>query len=309
MTYDLIMETDQTECFDETGVKMACSGSGQDGERRKQPPGPAPRFVVEGRIVEDTWTGLIWCQDAALTEFPLTWQESLAYVARMNMSGRFGHQAWQLPSKRDLFSLISHKNINPSLPESHPFVNVFTGYYWTGTTCARIPDQAWYAHLGGGRIYRGMKQNAYMVWPVSVTKHPLKGSIFLHTPRFVVEGITVRDARHGRMWYQPADLNEYAVTWTQALKTVAQLNRQAFAGYRDWRLPNIRELESLTDIKEHSPALPENHPFEKVKEGYWSSTTSVYEPSYAWVLYTVDGAVGVGHKPRPEFYVWAVRSI
>ena len=56
--------------------------------------------------------------------------------------------------------------INPSLPTGAPFENVFAGYYWTATTCSRFKNQAWYIHLGGGRIYRGMKYGSYMVWPV-----------------------------------------------------------------------------------------------------------------------------------------------
>jgi hypothetical protein len=53
--------------------------------------------------------------------------------------------------------------------------------------------------------------------------------------------------------------------------------------------------------------MPSNHPFARTAEGYWSSTTSVYEPSYAWVLYSLDGAVGVGYKAKPDFYALQVR--
>lgn len=28
---------------------------------------------------------------------------------------------------------------------------------WTGDACRRLSDQAWHAHMGGGRIHRGMK--------------------------------------------------------------------------------------------------------------------------------------------------------
>ncbi|RLC11538.1 MAG: hypothetical protein DRI24_18650 [Deltaproteobacteria bacterium] len=73
-------------------------------------------------------------------------------------------------------------------------------------------------------------------------------------------------------------------------------------------MPNIRELESLTYIGSHSPALPPGHPFEAVQEYYWTSTTSTFEPTYAWVLYMVDGAVGVGFKTNSDFFVWPVRN-
>jgi hypothetical protein len=75
-----------------------------------------------------------------------------------------------------------------------------------------------------------------------------------------------------------------------------------------WRLPNINELESLVDASAHTPALPLDHPFTGLNDGYWSSTTSFFEPDWAYVLYLNKGAVGVGFKPGAEFYVWPVRS-
>jgi hypothetical protein len=86
------------------------------------------------------------------------------------------------------------------------------------------------------------------------------------------------------------------------------MNKEGMYGCSDWRVPNIRELESLVDLKAHSPALPQNASFLNVRSGYWSSTTSVYEPRYAWTLYSRDGIIGVGYKPKADFYLWPVRS-
>ncbi|MCA1792906.1 MAG: DUF1566 domain-containing protein [Desulfotignum sp.] len=66
-------------------------------------------------------------------------------------------------------------------------------------------------------------------------------------------------------------------------------------------------LEGITDMDCHSPALPPDHGFVEVQDFYWSATTSMVDRDYAWVLYTVDGAVGVGYKPLSEFYLWPVR--
>jgi len=49
-----------------------------------------------------------------------------------------------------------------------------------------------------------------------------------------------------------------------------------------WRLPNINELESLVDCGQYNPALPMHHPLTAVQNIYWSSTTSLYEPDWAW---------------------------
>lgn len=73
-----------------------------------------------------------------------------------------------------------------------------------------------------------------------------------------------------------------------------------------WRLPNINELESLVDCARHSPALSLGHPFTNLSEAYWSSTTSMFEPDWAWALYLDKGAIGVGQKSGRHFRVWPV---
>ena len=55
--------------------------------------------------------------------------------------------------------------------------------------------------------------------------------------------------------------------------------------------------------------LPAGHPFEDVQEAYRSSTTSMFEADWAWALYLLKGAVGVGRKSGAHFSVWAVRDI
>ena len=129
------------------------------------------------------------------------------------------------------------------------------------------------------------------------------------SPRFIASpDQTVIDNLTGLIWSKDSAPSGNDMTWQAALDSIKTLNSQHYLGYSDWRLPNIRELESLVDVNSHSPAMPPNHPFQEIAEGYWSSTTSVYEPSYAWVLYTLDGAVGVGYKAKADFYAWGVRS-
>ncbi len=112
----------------------------------------------------------------------------------------------------------------------------------------------------------------------------------------------------GLTWSKNANIYRETVDWRSAFDLVLQMNKEWKYGYNDWRVPNIVEFESLTDMGRHSPALPIDHLFIDVKDFYWSSTTSMYDMSYAWALYMIDGAVGVGHKPLPEFYLWPVRG-
>lgn len=306
------IQTDQTECYNVSGETVPCEGSGQDGDHRSGMPWPEYRFETSDHTVTDTLTRLMWIQDAGFAEFPLSWQEAAEAVEEMNADRTFGFNNWRLPERRELFSLISHAYVNPSLPKGHPFLNIFPGYYWTATPCVRFPRQAWYIHFGGGRVFKGMKHGSYLVWPVrSIAGESASGSRSdpmrpSESPR-AESPHTVTDPRTKLAWTKHAGITDHPVTWSQALDIVREMNGQKAYGYDDWRLPNIRELESITDMTAHSPAIIGRDFFRNIKPFYWSSTTSVYDPAYAWTLYTEDGNIGVGYKANPEFHVWCVR--
>ena len=302
-----LLETDQNQCYTEDGRSAPCENSGQDGCRPKnQHPSDRQRFQVLDHVVTDNLTGAVWTRNANPVEYPLTWKEALAYVADMRVRRAHGYDNWQLPPRGLLFSLISHQKINPALPDGHPFDNVFPGYFWTADSSCRLPDQAWYVHLGGGRVHRGMKHGSYMVWPMSPGKQKAIDPGRKEKVRFTADDACIHDAPTGLTWSKDANPAGRSLTWQGALSMVATLNQEQFGGRRDWRLPNIRELESLVDLGSHSLALPTGHPFVNVQDAYWSSTTSVYEPRYAWTLYSRDGIVGVGFKPGDDFFLWPV---
>jgi len=328
------LQTGQVTCHNATGCGIDCSGTGQDGEFRRGSPWPASRFEIRDEMVIDRLTGLGWCRNANLAEFPLTWQEGLDYVAQMNQNRMLDCSDWRMPNRHELRSLVSHQTKRPALPEGHPFTGVFNGWYWSSTTAVISPAHAWYVNMDGGRMFYGGKDQSFMVWPVrgqgngvlavtgqtqcyaatgdvvSCVGTGQDGEFSLGcpwpAPRFQASGEDVIDRLTNLCWRQTADLGG-AVTWVQALDAVARLNEQP-GDSPVWRLPNINELESLVDCSAHSPALPEGHPFVVRQDVYWSSTTSLYEPDWAWALYLDKGAVGVGQKAQARFHVWAVRN-
>ena len=293
------------------------------------------RFLEKDDVVTDIQTGLMWTKNTSLNEFPMTWKEAFNFIKKLNRSELYGFSDWKLPNRKELFSIISHETINPSLPINHPFVNIFNGYYWTSTTCARLPNEAWYVHLGGSRVFKGMKYNSYMVWPVRASYNKkarifktgqkncydengkiidcydtgqdgeLQSGIKDMESRFFKNANTILDQQTGLTWSKKASC---ITNWRDAMEFVEVMNQNSKYGFLDWRIPSILELESLTDMGEHSPSLPKNHPFTDIKEFYWSSTTSIYDQRYAWVLYMKDGTVGVGYKTLKEFYAWPVRG-
>ncbi|GMR20225.1 MAG: hypothetical protein BMS9Abin36_0820 [Gammaproteobacteria bacterium] len=323
--------TGQAHCYGTDGHEIPCSGSGQDGEYQHGLSSPVPRFDINGDTVCDTLTGLIWTRNANLNEYPLTWNEALAFIQKLNITKTCGFDDWRLPNRHELRSLVSHQTRNPALPEEHPFNNVFLGWYWTSTSAAIHPSHAWYIHMQGARMFFGGKDQSYLVWPVrgrsivlTMTGQrtcydeqgnviPCKGTgqdgeLFYGRawpqPRFTTDEQRVSDLLTGLVWYRDAGLAIKPVTWQGAFETIANLNKKQ--NQQKWRLPNINELESLIDCDRHTPALPANHPFKNAREAYWSSTTSAFEPDWAWALYLHKGAVGVGQKKDPHFFVWPV---
>ena len=322
------LQTGQTTCHHVSGMEVPCRGSGQDAEFQKGVPWPTPRFQPREKVVIDRLSGLTWTRDANPNVYPLTWQEALAYVIEMNSNNVFGYTDWRLPNRRELRSLVSHQTSRPVLQEGHPFRNVFPSWYWTSTSAAINPAYAWYVSLDGGRMFYGGKWQSYLLWPVRGEGYgilPFTGQTLCYDeqgkvvscegtgqdgefrqgsgwpqPRFQVSGSGLTDRLTGLCWRNTVDLTGKEVTWSEALNAVKELGDP-------WRLPNINELESLVDCSQHSPALPAEHPFKEVRDAYWSSTTSMYEPDYAWALYLAKGAIGVGHKGGAHFHLWAVR--
>jgi len=103
------------------------------------------------------------------------------------------------------------------------------------------------------------------------------------------------------IWLKNANCFSF-VRWTQAL-TAANTLHSGSCGLTDgsvagdWRLPNVKELQSLIDFGQLDPALPTGHPFSGVQSlGYWSSTAAAGNPARAWAVVLFRGGVGIDTK-------------
>ena len=131
--------------------------------------------------------------------------------------------------------------------------------------------------------------------------------------RFTANGDgTVTDNRTGLVWLENANPPGMFFGWDFALdfcNTLADgtagLTDGSSAG--DWRLPNIRELQSLVDYTESDPALPSGHPFIDVRSGhYWSSSDDFR--SQSWGIRMNTGEVELWTKDMGGQGVWPVRD-
>lgn len=146
----------------------------------------------------------------------------------------------------------------------------------------------------------------------------IRAGVVWPSPRFRDNGNgTVTDNLTGLMWTQDGNAPGPAAcspgtskTWQEALNYVACLNTNYYAGYNDWRLPNVNELESLVHAGQVNTATWLNgQGFSNVQSYYyWSATTNAFFTLLAWDVAMWDGYVDPGHKTAYAFYVLPVRG-
>jgi hypothetical protein len=69
--------------------------------------------------------------------------------------------------------------------------------------------------------------------------------------------------------------------WCDALLHCEGLD---FGGHNDWRLPNVRELQSIVDYSLWSPDLPMDPKFKGIASWYWSSTSNTEAPALKYFV-------------------------
>ena len=126
-------------------------------------------------------------------------------------------------------------------------------------------------------------------------------------PRFIDnEDGTVTDKLTGLMWTKDAQEIPGLMDWWDAIEACNDLE---FAGWDDWRMPNVKEMLSLIDYGYYNPALTPDHPFDNVPGYpgvYWSSTTLAVNND-AFHVPISNGTVNHVGKAGLK-YVWPVRG-
>jgi len=144
-------------------------------------------------------------------------------------------------------------------------------------------------------------------------------------PRFTVGTYVVTHNLTGLTWQRSAN-NGY-LFWNQAIDYCNILSILEPAGkfvltFDDWRLPNIKELQSLINYGYSYPPLSnatgsgkwsEGNPFTQVLSGfYWSSTTDDFKNADAWDVHFGSGHVDTLNKNNEygdgRAFVWCVHG-
>ncbi len=253
-------------------------------------------FFIKGTngTVIDTITGLMWQQDDG---GEMTYENAILYADTLTFGG---FSDWRLPSTHEAFSILNHQKSNPALD-----INVFTTstaeYWWTSNTQMDNTSKVWVTNAGGG-IGNHPKTETISAggtkrFHARLVRNNVSPDILDAVFNDKANGI-VLDLMTGLEWQKNPLVMQ--LTWEQAL---VYADTCTFAGKSDWRLPNIKELQSISKVQFKYPSIPSFF-IGNIQIGkYWSSTTLPNSTNSAWYLQTQFGITSYDAKTLSNYAI------
>ena len=256
------------------------------------------KFSVKNGIVVDSVTTLMW-QQADGGE--MLFDNAKNYCDTFTLGA---YTDWRLPHPDEAFTILNLQTPNPAL-DSKYFTKTGAEYWWTSADQSNDATKAWVTNAGAG-IGNHLKTETVSAGGTKKIHarcvRENQNSLTI-TTRFLDNGDgTVFDQLTDLTWEKA--INSTAVTWEDAILYCEGLN---LGGNSDWRLPNIKEIRSLSDETKVQPSV-NNTSFTGVTiTKYWSSTSLPNQTTKAWYLDNNFGITTYDVKTATHS-VWAVRG-
>ena len=277
----VLPDTGQTEDY--------ISTFGEDSDYTINP----PALVDNGDgTISDNNTKLMWQQQD--TNNIHTYSNAISHC---NDLSHAEYSDWRLPSKKELISIVDFGRINPAIDVSK-FPNIKSSTYWTSTVSNYSGSYAWTVTFSQGKFVPAA-QSRFGFWALCVRNNQ-------KTISFVDNGDnTITDQKTRLIWQKQDDgskrSRENALDYCENL---------TLGGSSAWRLPNIKELESIVDDNRVSPSINTSY-FTNTKSGsnsdYISSSEYLASSNYSWTVTFNSGEASIaGHTSSS--YVRCVRG-
>ena len=130
----------------------------------------------------------------------------------------------------------------------------------------------------------------------------LAGHVHADAPggRFMPGKEIVLDTKTGLTWQQPFDGTSR--DWAAAVMYCEGLELDE---HDDWRLPSMKELQTIVDETRYNPAVDPNAFLNMPTDVFWTSSIWATNPSNAWVVYFSYGYSSI----RDTTYSGRVRCV
>ncbi len=253
------------------------------------------------RVVHDENTGLYWevkspnPEDVSYGGARFTFdQAGQVHAEALNAARYGGFEDWRVPNKDELRSIFDYGRpgsvIDPAIFGECP-----VGDYWTKNIYRLQPYFSWvlFSGMGSGIAKRTSAEN--FVLAVRGGNDRRFGEPDLS--RFHDNGDgTVTDEVTGLMWQKETNPR------TGPKAADAECRKMTLAGYNDWRLPNIKELNTLLNLDPNNGSwfFEDFFPIPPNEKMLHYSACGVFEGHYAWVTnftFGYDGYYGGRSAP------------
>jgi len=321
LTYKIV-DTGQDKCYDNSSElslfpNVDMSFYGQDAQYL----GYQPSYTLsdDAKTVYDNVTELTWQRSPNTTNTipeysdKLTYDEALDVPDELNAMAYGGYTDWRLPTIKELYSLILFSGKDPSgyagtdTSVLTPFIDTdyFLFSYGEASSGERIIDSQYFSattfvDISGGRESQkqfgvnfadGRIKGYDLITPMGDKLFYVmcvRGNTSYGINSYADNGdSTITDSATGLMWAQKD--SQISMDWEETLAWVQSQNNANYLGYSDWRLPNVKELNSIVDYNNSPdyngyPAIDvdyfqctqiTNEAGEDDFAYYWTSTTHV----------------------------------
>lgn len=262
-----------------------------------------PSFTDNGNgTITDMVTGLMWQQ---VDGGEMTIENASTYCSSLTLGG---YSDWRLPTPLESFSILNLQRNNPALNTTY-FPSSGADYWWTNTFQVNDNTKVWCTNAGGGIGNKPKSETLSAGGNKSYHVRAVRDSTVPTTlaNHYTDNGDgTISDNLTQLVWQKVPTTTP--LTWEQALTYAEGLT---LAGASDWRLPNIKELQSLNDENVSNPSVNTTYFSAIGVKNYWSSTTLLPNPSNltsAWYWNTQFGITTYDTKTNTN-YVICVRGI
>jgi hypothetical protein len=270
---------------------------------------PSSTYTInDNGTVTDESTSLMWMQCAAGlsgddcsegSASTYTQQEAIDYCDSLDFAG---HDDWWLPEIHELVSIVEYKKENPAI-DATAFPATPSQSFWSSSSFAVNSSLAWYVYFIPGYVsYNGWSLASYAR---CVRGEPLVIGSF--EPSVISGDPIVKDTATGLTWQgclagkssASCDQGSAATfTWQEAVDYCESLT---WAGYSDWRLPEIHELVSIVDYTKDNPAIDETAFPATSSDYFWSSSSLAGSSSSAWYVYFDYGSVNANNESSASY--------
>jgi hypothetical protein len=258
-----------------------------------------PSFTNNGNgTITDNVTGLMWQQ---VDGGEMTFENAITYCNTLTLGGLSG---WRLPTPIEAYSILNHQNSNPAI-NTNFFTLTTAEYWWTSAYENNSTAKVWCTNSGGGI---GNHPKIETVSAGGTKKFHTRAVRNITSPTTIANHFTdngdgtITDNLTQLIWQKIPNANLF--TWEQAISYAEGLTIGTNA---DWRLPNIKELQSINNELTTNPSVFAPYFSSVGVHNYWSSTSLPNQTTKAWYWNNQFGITTYDLKTNTN-YVICVRG-